>query len=144
TFTLEEYRALLTKYLGFYRAFEAYLHSGADACWPATRFYTERPRKQQWLQNDLSALGAGGCLPDYATPADDFASLFPCAFSLLGAVYVIEGSMLGGRILTRHFAEILGLTPEHGLQFFNGYGAQTKAHWQALLQLLESCDDEST
>ena len=50
--------------------------------------------------------------------------------------------MLGGRILTRHFVETLGLTPEHGLQFFNGYGAQTKAHWQALLQLLESCDDD--
>lgn len=139
-FTLANYRELLARYLGFYQSFEAYVQSRADLGWPVASFYVGRQAKQRWLQNDLEVLVDDPPRPAYLIPADVFSSLFATPSILLGAVYVIEGSMLGGRILTRHFSETLGLTPESGLQFFNGYGADTKMHWQALLKLLEESE----
>ena len=53
---------------------------------------------------------------------------FEAAF--LGALYVVEGSTLGGRIIARHAAEVLGLHGGRGTAFFEGHGQQTGAFWR--------------
>ena len=52
-----------------------------------------------------------------------------------GVAYVIEGSRLGGQVLYRRLAEPLA---PHPLQYLQGAGAQTCAHWRAFLDALRA------
>ncbi len=50
--------------------------------------------------------------------------------SFLGALYVLEGSTLGGRFIARHVETVLGLTPGQGDRYFAGHGEATGALWR--------------
>ncbi len=140
-FSLTEYRELLAKYHGFYQSFENFMRKEAAQHSPAVQFYIagEGRWKLSWLQKDLEALNCRDDAQRYLMPPTCFPALFPSSSYLLGAIYVIEGSMLGGTVLSLHFSRRFGLSPETRLKFFSGYGAATKTHWQALLQLIEAC-----
>jgi len=120
TITLVDYRALLIRLYGFHVSFEAAV--GGD---------TER---SAWLRDDLSAVTMGGqtlpaiphCnMPEFDTPA-----------RRLGALYVVEGSTLGGRHLARGLERLLGAGGSSGRQFFLGRGGKTGAAWNAFLARL--------
>ena len=51
---------------------------------------------------------------------------------LLGAMYVVEGSTLGGQVITRQLAQA-GIPLR---AYFTGYGARTGPRWKAFCQLL--------
>ena len=55
--------------------------------------------------------------------------------SALGALYVLEGSTLGGKIISKTISERLG--KNEGLSFFRGYGAETGSMWKKFTQYLE-------
>lgn len=55
----------------------------------------------------------------------------------LGSMYVLEGSALGGQVITRTVARTLGLTPGTGAAYFHGWGECTGANWRAFRQVLE-------
>jgi heme oxygenase len=55
---------------------------------------------------------------------------------LLGAMYVIEGSTLGGRFLYGNANKVLGLTDTTGAAYFAGYGSQTGAKWKKFITTL--------
>jgi heme oxygenase len=137
-FGLTEYRELLVRYHGFYVSFESFLLEQAKQGSAPAMFYREARCKADWLVADLKSLGIFHCSGEAAQYSADLRLLFPCASHQLGAVYVLEGSMLGGRVLSRHFGESLGLTAQHGLRFFSGYGASMASMWNGMLQLLES------
>jgi heme oxygenase len=129
----DEYRRCLARFYGFYAPLEDQLltspHWSGLALDYASRLKTPR------LVRDLVALGSSAAalaelprcmdLPNTYTPEH-----------LLGSLYVIEGATLGGRIITRHLQVQLGLTPESGGAFFDGYGAQTGDQWKAFCALL--------
>ena len=50
--------------------------------------------------------------------------------AFLGAMYVMEGSTLGGRFLARHVETVLGLAPGRGDAYFQGHGEATGALWR--------------
>jgi heme oxygenase len=52
----------------------------------------------------------------------------------LGALYVLEGSTLGGRIIAGMVSRQLNTLK--GLSYFNGYGAETGKMWQAFKAFL--------
>ncbi|WP_067270059.1 biliverdin-producing heme oxygenase [Mitsuaria sp. 7] len=56
----------------------------------------------------------------------------------IGSMYVIEGSALGGQVLTPKLLAAHGLTPEHGTAYFHGFGARTGAMWREFRQLAQS------
>ncbi|MGJ7519590.1 biliverdin-producing heme oxygenase [Variovorax sp. LT1P1] len=58
----------------------------------------------------------------------------PPAF-VWGVSYVLEGSRLGGRVLYRQLAERLA---PHPLNYLQGAGEQTGAHWKAFLAQLRA------
>ena len=59
--------------------------------------------------------------------------------SALGALYVIEGSGLGGRVIGRHLAENLGVKAGAGGSFFCGMDAETaRLRWSRLGAVLAS------
>lgn len=55
----------------------------------------------------------------------------------LGALYVLEGATLGGRIIHRRVAGPLGITPAAGGAYYHGYGDETGPAWKAFGQALE-------
>jgi heme oxygenase len=54
----------------------------------------------------------------------------------LGALYVLEGSSLGGRVIAGMMARQLG--SEKYLTYFNSYGNETAGMWQAFKDLLDA------
>jgi EAL domain-containing protein (putative c-di-GMP-specific phosphodiesterase class I)/heme oxygenase len=57
--------------------------------------------------------------------------------SALGALYVIEGSNLGGRIIGRHVAKNLGVAPGTGGSFYCGLSAEdARRRWRQLQEVL--------
>jgi heme oxygenase len=57
--------------------------------------------------------------------------------SLLGALYVLEGSQNGGIVLKHAYARSLGI-PEDRLSYVGCYGSGTAAHWKAFGELLNA------
>lgn len=56
----------------------------------------------------------------------------------LGALYVMEGSTLGGATIARLIETKTKLSSNGGLAFFNGYGADTITMWQTFKNQLDS------
>jgi heme oxygenase len=56
----------------------------------------------------------------------------------IGSLYVIEGSALGGQVLTPRLLAAHGLTPERGAAYFNGFGARTGAMWREFRQFADA------
>ena len=82
---------------------------------------------------DVSALLAGFA-PD--SPAHQAA--------FLGAMYVMEGSTLGGQYIARHVEERLGLQPGEGDAYFRGYGERTGAMGNGFRGVLAAVPEEHT
>ena len=53
-----------------------------------------------------------------------------------GCLYVIEGSTLGGQVISRSLREHLGIHPENGGAYFSGYGMLTGPRWKEFLARL--------
>lgn len=126
TFSMGDYRELLTKFYRFYSAVEPNLPS-ADLL--DEGFDTAERRKIPLLERDLAAIGALDevrRLPEWASPPP--VATLPEAW---GSIYVMEGATLGGQVITRHLKEHLGLTPERGGAFFNSYGKEVGPMWKA-------------
>lgn len=126
--TGSDYLHLLMQMYGFYVPLEARLAQfGAD--WAACEIDFARRRKVPLLERDLEALGvshvARGQIPLCTRlPAVDS---FPQA---VGVLYVLEGSTLGGQLITRHLAYCLGLKPDQGLAFFSSYTSEIGSMWK--------------
>lgn len=60
----------------------------------------------------------------------------------LGAMYVLEGSTLGGVHLSKMISEKMNIQSEKGLEFFSGYGSETLVKWNLFKEHLNKCTDE--
>lgn len=90
-----------------------------------------RPRLS-WLDADLALL---------EIPALPAVSLDPMPSSragLLGVIYAIEGSALGGQVLQRHLRERLGDDFALRLSYFQRMAEGIGPHWQAVLNTLRA------
>jgi heme oxygenase (biliverdin-IX-beta and delta-forming) len=58
--------------------------------------------------------------------------------SLLGAMYVIEGSTLGGQLIARHVELVLGLTAGQGNAYFCGHNQRTGQLWKEFCDALRT------
>lgn len=90
-------------------------------------------RKTSALVDDLTVLGAQ--LPTLASESALPEIKNHC--QALGALYVIEGSTLGGEIIGKIINRQLDLTNSSGMSFFNGYGDQTASMWQVFKQSID-------
>jgi len=123
TIDKRSYQLLLRRLFGFYRPFELSAGLTAD--------------RSTWLHSDLSALDV---------PAGEIENSPSCCQipylntpnRRLGALYVVAGSALGGRELSRGLDGILGVGITSGREFFLGYGDQTGQVWRQCLASLAS------
>ena len=58
--------------------------------------------------------------------------------SLLGAMYVVEGSTLGGQLIARHVELVLGLTARQGNAYFRGHNERTGQLWKEFCDALRT------
>jgi len=63
--------------------------------------------------------------------------------SLLGAMYVMEGSTLGGQLIARHVELVLGLTAAQGNAYFCGHNERTGQLWKEFCDALRTKVPES-
>ena len=109
--TPEGYRRLLAQFYGLYRPMEEDLAQAL--AWEAHHWDFGGRRKTPWLETDLSALGLDAAaiarlpvcdvLPPLAGPG-----------AVIGCLYVLEGSTLGGQFISRQLRQALGIDPESG------------------------------
>ena len=124
--TRDGYRRILERFYGFYAPLEPAIR--AVGGWADRGLDLDARQKGPLLEGDLRTLGGDApmalpqCndLPLLVTPTDCF-----------GCLYVLEGSTLGGQLISRHIQNVLGLTPETGGRFFYGYGDKTGEMWQS-------------
>lgn len=126
TINLRAYAALLSRLYGFHHSFE--LMAGLA------------PQRTNWLESDLAVLG----FDTVKRAAFPRCAAFPetaLKEYILGALYVVVGSALGGRGLARQLDELLGVGVVAGRHFFSGYGAETGRVWRDYLVRLEAVPD---
>ncbi|MDB6138888.1 MAG: hypothetical protein JWO94_1960 [Verrucomicrobiaceae bacterium] len=122
-----DYLNLLELFWGLYVALEPRLAALIQGqAWPLE---WESREKLRLLEKDLHAMGLAHAriaglpvcdqLPSLATPG-----------RVLGVLYVLEGSTLGGQQISKMIQQKLGLGSSDGAAFFNGYGAETGAMWK--------------
>jgi heme oxygenase len=90
-------------------------------------------RKTSLLSNDLISLGAS--LPSIATDEE-----LPTINNLLqafGALYVMEGSTLGGQYIANMIKEQLQWKELKAVSFFEGYGSETVGMWESFKTVLD-------
>jgi heme oxygenase len=125
------YAQLLTRYLALYDPLETLL---ATLTGPAAQLASTLYRpKAHLLRRDLQILATHPAAPTPTPPR------FPALNhpdSLLGALYVIEGSSLGGRYIARDVHKTLALDATSGAAFFTGDGDATPAHWKLVTDTL--------
>lgn len=104
----------------------------------------------EWLRESLALRKRRHLLDvDLATfghvPTKERAKLPPLdnVYFMLGAMYVMEGSTLGGQIISRHIEKCLDLTSGTGDAFFVGHGNQTGRMWKEFCGVLETRVPES-
>lgn len=89
------------------------------------------------LAADLAFFSAA--LPDTIYPGPCLSPDNPA--EVLGAMYVVEGSTLGGRYIARHVEQVLSLAPNAGNSYFRGYGEETGQMWNEVKALLRNVPD---
>lgn len=62
---------------------------------------------------------------------------------VFGAVYVLEGSKLGGKVIGRHVNQVLGVTPQAGGRFFAGATEKNGLSWKEFLEVLAAFAEEN-
>ena len=132
TLTLGRYRRWLHVLHGFHAPMERAI--GAVPGWSALGLDPVERRRLAWLEADLTSLG------EARAGAFGECSAVPVPITLsgaLGALYVLEGSTLGGRVIARHLEATLGLGPLRGARFFAGRGERTGPMWAACRHALE-------
>ncbi len=128
----QHYVQLLHVFYGYFKPVEdavaPFMKESVLPDWPTRR-------KAHAILLDLEALGQPNTLPRLATGLPGIGTL-PQA---MGALYVLEGSTLGGRGITKMLLknEAVGLQPQH-LQFFAGYGERTGPMWTHFVNVLNS------
>jgi heme oxygenase len=120
-------RRVLIRFESFHRAWEPRIETLID--WSA--FLVPR-RRLALLQADLAALGAA---PECG-PGPDLSWLVgaPAAW---GSLYVLEGSTLGGQIITKALST-QAWRPAAGVTYFHGRGRQTGAFWRETTVAIEA------
>ncbi len=90
-------------------------------------------RKSESLVNDIQDLG--GIIPQKAADLD--LPEIENDLQAFGALYVIEGSTLGGKIISKIMSKQLNLIDEKGLSFFISYGDSTEKMWDQFKEVLD-------
>ncbi|MES2265278.1 MAG: biliverdin-producing heme oxygenase [Bacteroidota bacterium] len=122
------YADLLKIFYGYFGGLEEKLNQTIDKTLLPDN---DKRRKTQAIADDITALGS-----EVPPKADrDHLPQINNHLEALGALYVIEGSTLGGKIISKMMQQQLNLG-DKGLSFFTSYGDNTEAMWNTFKDAL--------
>lgn len=124
---IDLYRALLIRLYGFHRAFDASIEEYAYLLGDDT------PSRSSLIESDLSAFGVA---PE-GVPLCEKLPRVRNEAQALGALYVVEGSSLGGAIIANALKPVLAPLKGAGCRFFSNDGAK-RGGWRRLLAKIET------
>jgi heme oxygenase len=127
----EYYVHLLSRFLGFHLVWEQDLKA-----FPALARELEIRSRLRHLRHDLRSLGLTEAEISSVPLCGDAHSLTADKARAVGSFYVLEGSTLGGQLITRHLSSARWL-PAEGLSYFNPYGLRTGEMWRSFKRWLE-------
>jgi heme oxygenase (biliverdin-IX-beta and delta-forming) len=127
----DEYAELLQLFYTYFGGLEDSINRYISAAHLSD--YAQR-RKTEALATDIKDLGG---LPRPKAGGSDLPQL-QNHLQAFGALYVIEGSTLGGQIISKMMAKQLNLQEDTGLGFFKGYGEASMQMWETFKQALNA------
>lgn len=131
TKTTQDYAELLHMFYGYFQPVYEKIDQFIDR--NILTDYDQR-RKPTAILKDLEKLNPPSAIhhPPSICPTTPAITDAPSAF---GALYVLEGSTMGGAIITKKLKETTGLPDEH-FTFFNGYGPNNHTMWARFIETL--------
>ena len=133
--TRDDYRLLLARLWGFHRAFEETLDEAAHSL--ALDIVMADRARAPMLEADLTTLGLDARQIVQLPRCDHiFRPLNEAAF--MGALYVVEGSTLGGVQIARALSGLFDGPEGEGRKFFLGYGERHSLMWRGFLARLDA------
>lgn len=126
--TLPDYQAWLSAMLPVVRYTEKII-------FPITAPYVSDIKeriKSPKIIKDLEILG-GFTGVEFITPLKEWHNFLPGSTQALAHMYVMEGSTLGGTIISKHLNNVLGLDTGNGAGYFNCYAGKTGQMWKTFL-----------
>lgn len=136
TNTTEAYTRLLKMFYGYMKPVEDLIDEYVAK--EKIPFYNNR-RKAQSLLHDLEYWAH----IDQPPLADDLPEITN-HYQALGAMYVFEGSTLGGTIINKILMENLNKHCSEGFSFYNGYGDRTREMWALFTEAVNTTHPDAT
>lgn len=135
TLTIDQYRSYLAKFYGFIKPAEKKFMAEDDvndmgldmSIRMKSKHLEEDLMHLDMTQDEINQLPLCSRLPELGTPAQ-----------IWGYLYVMEGSTLGGQIITKQLMKFLPVSPESGIRYFHAYGQETKPRWTEFREALLS------
>ena len=135
TINKHDYICLLKRLYGFHRSFDEMLCAAGPAF--QTGLDLRIRQRAFHIGQDLATLGVDKLTLANLPLCDAITPPVSCA-ELLGALYVVEGSTLGGRVLARALSSLLGPDGMDGRRFFFGYGEEHATMWRDVVMQIEA------
>ena len=134
------YMGLLLRFYGFYAPLETHLDGRSE--WDELQLDYAPRKRLAALTADLVALGWSEAAIQQIIACAPLPPLESAA-QIGGLMYVLEGSTLGGTMISRRLRQSLGVHPEigGGGQFFYSHGPQVGRMWRDFTTALEAYSD---
>lgn len=133
--SIPAYTALLSRLYGFHSPLELRLATATDSLQLGIDVAVRV--KAGLAARDLRSMGWSTSAIDGLPQCDRLPALLSPS-RIWGCLYVIEGSTLGGQVITRMVKSRLGLSPENGCAFFAAYNNRTATMWREFCSALAS------
>ncbi|MEF7616541.1 biliverdin-producing heme oxygenase [Aquincola sp. MAHUQ-54] len=131
------YVAVLMRFHGFHRVWEPALARVLQ-----DEAFLQPRQRLPLIEQDLRELDIDDLDIEALPIVPEAAQLCRTEAAALGSLYVMEGSTLGGRMISRRLAESADWSPPQGLRYFNPYGDATGERWRETLARLEAAPPE--
>lgn len=134
------YIRLLLRLIGLHAPIEERLASFDADPLLAWRTDAAAPARPFLLHQDLAALGVDAAIVAGTPQAEGLLPALDDPAAALGCAWVVEGSALGGRVLSSRVESSLGVSASAGGAFF-AFGLGHPGRWRRCGAAIESCGD---
>jgi heme oxygenase len=131
----ERFLHVIQRFFGFHRVWEP-----AIAAHEKLRAFHQSRQRTSLLRKDLVALGMSNAAIDELPLCDAARQCVADEDFAVGSIYVLEGSTLGGQIISRALANA-NWSPTQGLASFNPYGDGTGRMWREFRTFAEQAGE---
>ncbi|MGB0524941.1 MAG: biliverdin-producing heme oxygenase [Flammeovirgaceae bacterium] len=138
--TQEEYiEGLLLNYL-FHRTIERGIEEHLPNEWKEQINWSQR-KKAEYVKNDLCSLGQERLLEKLVMHVDQLPFSIQSAEEALGALYVSEGTAIGGAVIKKNLLKIDWVMQQSvSISFYGCYGKQLSSMWKQFIEFLNEVE----